>query len=233
MLVSLHAPGPLAPRTLPGQAARIGRRAAKAAARVVLPKGWFACHGPRHGKRVSITFDDGPGPLTLAYVALLESFGARATFFVVGDACREHAAELEELALHGHEIAVHGYSHRPFPLLGSGELHHELDQTCRLLPATSGRTLVRPPRGELSPAALVTCAGAGYTTVLWSRDSGDWRTQDSAELVRTFRDLPARSGDILLFHEGQPWTLAALPHILNDLLEADYELVTVGELLAA
>jgi peptidoglycan/xylan/chitin deacetylase (PgdA/CDA1 family) len=215
------------------EAARIARGAAKAAAGVVLPKVWFAYHGPRHTKRVSMTFDDGPAHLTLAYVALLESFGARATFFVVGDVCRRRARELEELASRGHEIALHGYSHRPFPSLAPGELHRELDQTCRLLPATSGRALVRPPRGELSPASLVTCARAGYTTVLWSRDSGDWRTQDSAELVREFRDHPVRSGDILLFHEGQPWTLAALPHILNDLLEADYELVTVGELLAA
>lgn len=233
MLAALRDSSSAMPGGLQGEARRIGRRAAKAAAGVVLPKVWFAYHGPRHGKRVSLTFDDGPGPLTLAYVALLESFGVRATFFVVGDACRERAHELEELAVRGHEIAVHGYSHRPFPALAPSALTRELDSTCQLLPATSGRNLVRPPRGELSPAALVTCARAGYTTVLWSRDSDDWRTQDSAELVRSFREAPARPGDILLFHEGQPWTLAALPHILNDLLEADYELVTVGELLAA
>lgn len=234
MLAALRDPGTAKmPRGLPSEALRIGRRAAKAAAGVVLPKVWFAYHGPRQGKRVSITFDDGPAHLTLAYIAVLESFGVRATFFVVGDACRERAGELEELAVRGHEIAVHGYSHRPFPALSPSELTHELEQTCQLLPPTSGRTLVRPPRGALSAAALMTCARAGYTTVLWSRDSEDWRTQDSAELVRSFRDAPARPGDILLFHEGQPWTLAALPHILNDLLEADYELVTVGELLAA
>jgi peptidoglycan/xylan/chitin deacetylase (PgdA/CDA1 family) len=232
MLTALRESSSAMPRRFHGEALRIGRRAAKAAAGVVLPKVWFAYHGPRQGKRVSLTFDDGPGHLTLAYVALLESFGARATFFVVGDACRDRAAELEELAVRGHEIAVHGYTHRPFPALAPSELTRELDSTCQLLPATSGRTLVRPPRGELSPAALMTCARAGYTTVLWSRDSGDWRTRDSAELVRNFQDAPARPGDILLFHEGQPWTLAALPHILNDLLEADYELVTVGELLS-
>jgi peptidoglycan/xylan/chitin deacetylase (PgdA/CDA1 family) len=232
-LSSLRDSESTAPRSLRGEAARFGRRAAKAAAGVVLPKLWFAYHGSRHGKRLSVTFDDGPADLTEAYVALLESFGVRATFFVVGENCRARAHELEELAVRGHEIAVHGYSHRPFPALATDELTRELNATCELLPATSGRTLVRPPRGELSPGALMTCARAGYTTVLWSRDSGDCRTQDSAELVRGFQELPARAGDILLFHEGQPWTLAALPHILDDLLEADHELVTVGELLAA
>jgi peptidoglycan/xylan/chitin deacetylase (PgdA/CDA1 family) len=168
----------------------------------------------------------------MAYLALLESFAVRATFFVVGEACREHASKLLEIVAHGHEVAVHGYTHRAFPALTPRELELELAQTSELLPPASGRRFVRPPRGELSPASLLTCARAGYSTVLWSRDSGDWRVHDSSELVRDFREQPARSGDILLFHEGQAWTLAALPDILSDLLEADYDLVTVGELLA-
>jgi peptidoglycan/xylan/chitin deacetylase (PgdA/CDA1 family) len=40
-----------------------------------------------------------------------------------------------------------------------------------------------------------------------------------------------RPGEIVLLHEGQRWTLAALPRILAGLKGAGFELVTVGELL--
>jgi peptidoglycan/xylan/chitin deacetylase (PgdA/CDA1 family) len=41
---------------------------------------------PNAGKKVAITFDDGPyKDMTPKYISVLESFGARATFFVVGN----------------------------------------------------------------------------------------------------------------------------------------------------
>jgi peptidoglycan/xylan/chitin deacetylase (PgdA/CDA1 family) len=209
------------------------RRAAKAAAFAFLPKHWLVRRGPQTKNRIALTFDDGPCAESTAYLEILHYFGVRATFFVVGSACRERASELSRIAALGHEVAGHGYTHRRFPTLSSRELMSELARTSELLPEQNGRRLVRPPHGTLSPSVLLTCARAGYTTVLWSRDSADWRVRSSAELVQSFRRIPPEAGDILLFHEGQPWTLAALPEILSQLLEAGHELVTVGELLAS
>jgi len=38
-------------------------------------------------------------------------------------------------------------------------------------------------------------------------------------------------GDILLFHEGHDWTIAAMPRIVAGLQDAGYELVTMVDLM--
>jgi polysaccharide deacetylase len=51
-----------------------------------LPRGEpLVFHGPRSRRAVAMTFDDGPGPSTPKFVALLEQEHVRATFFQVGD----------------------------------------------------------------------------------------------------------------------------------------------------
>lgn len=208
-----------------------GRKAAKAAAFAVLPSTMLRWRGPRDKPRVALTFDDGPTTTTRHCLDLLERFGARATFFLVGAFCAAERELVGEIVARGHEVAGHGYTHRTFTSLSREELEAELDRTKALLPDPhTGRCLVRPPHGAVSVRSLMTCANLGYTTVLWSRDSEDWRTREAHRLVEDFDARPVCPGEILLFHEGQEWTLAALPAILDRLVEDNHELVTVSEL---
>jgi peptidoglycan/xylan/chitin deacetylase (PgdA/CDA1 family) len=211
-----------------------GSRSAKALAQALLPAWFVAWSGPRGSgasRRVALTFDDGPTDLTRDYLSVLGRFDARATFFVVGELCARHPELVEEIATAGHELAGHGYTHRRFTELSTPELRDELERTRALLPESRRRRpLVRPPHGAVSLSSAVVCARAGFTVVLWSRDSGDWRAERSDDVVRTF-DEALEPGAIVLFHEGQDWTLHALPEILKTLRKAGHELVTVGELL--
>jgi peptidoglycan/xylan/chitin deacetylase (PgdA/CDA1 family) len=167
------------------------------------------------------------------YLDVLESLDARATFFLVGELCQEYPELVRAIAARGHELANHGYTHRPFTKLGGRELSAELERTQALLPSVRrGRALVRPPYGAVSPASLLTCARRGFTTVLWSVNSGDWVRHDADEVAQTFTAESAAGGDIVLLHEGQPWTMKALPTIVGELKKAGHELVTVSELLA-
>src|SRR5260370_353619 len=85
------------------------------------------------------------------------------------------------------------------------------DGPAALLPQPrTRRALVRPPTGQTPPGSLARCARAGYSTVLWSRDSDDCRTQDPAEIVARLAPEALTPGEIVLMHECQPWTLAAL-----------------------
>ncbi len=182
---------------------------------------------------VALTFDDGPSELTPAYLDVLRRSGARATFFVVGALCAIHPEIVSAIEAGGHELAGHGYTHRPFPGLIAEDLRAELTRTAALLPKASGkRPLVRPPHGAVSVSSIITCARAGFTTALWSHDSGDWRTTRADEVCAAFEgDGRPGSGAIVLLHEGQSWTLEALPRVLGMLSEAGHDLVTVGELL--
>lgn len=209
------------------------RRQAKAVAEAVLPSSIVVWRGHEQPGRVALTFDDGPGPLTMDYLEVLEQLDTRATFFLVGELCEQYPELVRAIAERGHELANHGYTHRPFPKLGGRELSSELERTQALLPRQrAGRALVRPPYGAVSPASLLTCARQGFTTVMWSKNSGDWARHDAAEVAQTFRGESATGGDIVLLHEGQPWTMKALPTIVGELKKAGHELVTVSELLA-
>ncbi|HEY3497945.1 MAG TPA: polysaccharide deacetylase family protein [Polyangiaceae bacterium] len=217
---------------------RQGRRSVRALGQAILPTSLVVWRQPRAALRpgergqVALTFDDGPAELTPDYLSVLARFGARATFFVVGEACEKYPNLVRAIADAGHELAGHGYTHKRFPELAADDLRKELVQTSKLLPGHRHHTsLVRPPHGAVSLSSTLTSARAGFTTVLWSHDSGDWATIRAEDVTRTFERDPLPAGAIVLFHEGQSWTLEALPKILHILNEAGHELVTVGELL--
>jgi len=215
------------------------RRRARDIAEAVLPRSVVAWRGPAgeektsgRGGRIALTFDDGPTSLTRHYLAVLERYDVRATFFLVGELCLRHPELVRAIARGGHEIAGHGYTHRRFSSLSRRALSVELEQTRRLLPPhESRRAFVRPPHGAISVTSTLVTAAAGYTTVLWSYDSGDWATEEAREVAERFTERPVTSGDIVLMHEGQTWTLEALPRVLETLRGANHELVTTSELL--
>jgi len=100
-----------------------------------------------------------------------------------------------------------------------------------LPPAVTPRPLLRPPYGATSVRSLAVSAQAGYTSVLWSRDSDDCRTTVPADIVARLAPGALTPGEIVLLHEAQEWTLAALPAALEALAGAGWQPVTVGEIL--
>jgi peptidoglycan/xylan/chitin deacetylase (PgdA/CDA1 family) len=216
-----------------------GRKGVRALAEAVVPPSFVVWRGPEAHEhldgtrsRIALTFDDGPTSLTRDYLAVLERFGVRATFFLVGELCARQPELVQAIVRGGHELAGHGYTHRRFPELSRHALTLELEQTRRLLPADGRRrSFVRPPHGAISVGSTLTSVAAGYTTVLWSYDSGDWATENATTVADKFVEQTVAPGDIILMHEGQTWTLDALPRVLETLTGAGHELVTTGELL--
>ena len=217
------------------------RHGARAVAEAILPESAIVWRGPeargrapRTGRpRVALTFDDGPTELTRAYLSVLDRFAVKATFFVIGELCAARPDLVSAIAAGGHELGGHGYTHRRFPTLSASMLREELVRTGALLPPIGrGRGLVRPPHGSVSLSSIVVCARASFTTALWSFDSGDCRTRRPEDVLGAFAcDGASKAGAIVLLHEGQTWTLEALPAILSSLKETGHDLVTMGEML--
>jgi|SoiMethySBSTD1v2_1073268.scaffolds.fasta_scaffold10507_3 peptidoglycan/xylan/chitin deacetylase (PgdA/CDA1 family) len=222
------------PKLAPPRVPRDWRGHLKSLAKRVMPRAVLVDRGVGSERRVALTFDDGPHEMADAYLDVLDRFGARATFFVVGKECAPRRDALARIAARGHELAGHGYTHDSFPTMTVAGLRDELARTAALLPApTTRRALVRPPRGATSLQSLAVCAHAGYTTVLWSRDSDDCRTSSADDLVARLAPDALVPGEIVLLHEGQEWTLAALPRVLEALARAGWRAVTVGEIIGA
>lgn len=213
---------------------QLPKRMVRELAGTLLPSSMVVWRGSKRKRQVALTFDDGPDELTPEYLDVLGRFGVKATFFVVGELCEQRPDLVARIAAEGHELAGHGYTHRPFPWLHQESLlEDELRRTAALLPGQRPhRPFVRPPHGALNVRSLLACARAGFTTVLWSFDSGDWCTSSPNDVSEAVRTSELGPGAIVLLHEGQHWTLGALPSILEHLLETGHEPVTVGELLS-
>src|SRR5207248_780541 len=74
---------------------------------------WPRLSGVGDPGHVALTFDDGPDPVsTPPILAALERLGWQATFFCLGSQVRRSPGLARQMVIRGHELAVHGYSHR-------------------------------------------------------------------------------------------------------------------------
>ncbi|MFJ6215416.1 polysaccharide deacetylase family protein [Streptomyces sp. NPDC092296] len=154
---------------------------------------------------VALTFDDGPDPRsTPQFLAALDRLAVRATFFVLGDAVRRYPGLCAAIADHGHELAVHGWTHTrpwlPAPLRDRREIARAADA----VRAAAGADCrwYRPPYGILTGGRWAAARRAGLRPVLWSAWGRDWTaaaTPDSV-LAALLRDL--RGGGTVLLHDS-------------------------------
>ena len=63
------------------------------------------------GKKVYLTFDDGPSPNTEKILDILDEYDVKATFFVTGYQAEKHPEWYKEIVDRGHTIGMHSYSH--------------------------------------------------------------------------------------------------------------------------
>ena len=102
-----------------------------------------------------------------AILALLDEFGVRATFFMLGGVAEAEPTLAPLIAKAGHEIASHGWSHRLVTTLTPEEFREELRRTGDLLgQQTGGRPIgFRAPQwslGAVTPWAFEILREEGY-----------------------------------------------------------------------
>ncbi len=189
--------------------------------------------GPVGSKRVAITFDDGPDELTLRYLDLLDDLGIPATFFILGELADKQPELIREYHKRGHQVASHGYDHQRFTKLSRRALLDQCKCTEDAIGGDStGHPWVRPPHGSLDSISLISLRAAGYVVALWTIDSCDYSDRDPSSLAQRCSPDVVTGGDVLLFHEGQEWTLEALPRIVTALHASGLECVTMFDLFA-
>jgi peptidoglycan/xylan/chitin deacetylase (PgdA/CDA1 family) len=190
--------------------------------------------GPAHARRVSLTFDDGPDHMTGQFLDVLDQLGVPATFFLLGGSVAALPGTMREYLRRGHQIASHGYDHQRFTQLGRRELLDQCARTEQVLGGqATGKPWVRPPHGALDASSLLTLLTAGYTVAMWTLDACDYSDHDPVSLAARCSPEVVQPGEVILLHEGQSWTLAALPRIVGSLQDAGYEFVTMQDLFAA
>jgi peptidoglycan/xylan/chitin deacetylase (PgdA/CDA1 family) len=180
---------------------------------------------------VALTFDDGPDRLTHEYLDVLDELGVRATFFVVGNSAVKEPELIREYVKRGHQIAAHGWDHTRFTKLRWKAIQEQVVRTNEVLPQTTSRPWVRPPYGSFDARVLAAILASGSLMAMWSFDSKDYEITDPQALTTRCTNGEIKPGDVILLHEGQQWTLDALPRIVKGLRDAGYELVTMADLV--
>jgi peptidoglycan/xylan/chitin deacetylase (PgdA/CDA1 family) len=190
---------------------------------------------PLEDHEVVLTFDDGPLPHNSNQILeILAAECVKATFFEVGQMARAYPEGVRKLRDAGHTIGTHSQTH-PLTMnrMPIERVKQEIDGGIASVKAALGDDAALAPffripglmRAENVEAYL---ASQGIQT--WSADfpADDWRHISSTRVYDlAMQRIEAKGKGILLLHDIQARTVAALPKILRDLKAGGYRIVHV------
>ena len=216
---------------------------------------WWACsepwstffrpvliRGPQTGKRVALTFDDGPAEhFTEPVLDVLREHQVPATFFVCGKNVEVHPDLLRRMVSEGHEVGNHSYSHFFTYFKSRRRMAEEIDRTQAIIERAVGirPKVFRPPYGARWFGLVPILLERGMHLVLWSATGYDWKKDVPGIAEATLREL--KPGAIVLLHDGREPrpaaninrspTASALPAIIVGARQRGYTFVPLRDFL--
>ena len=183
-------------------------------------------------KVIALTFDDGPGPYTAHLLDVLDQYGAKATFFLIGSKVSSQANVVRSIHARGHQLGNHSWSHPELPKLPVDQIAGEIDRTNDAIKQATGVTpaILRPPYGAVNGVVLEQLRLRGMSSILWSVDTRDWADRNS-DIVCSRAVAGARPGAVILMHDIHQTSVGAVPCILSALKQQGYSFVTVQGLI--
>lgn len=200
-------------------------------------------------KVIALTFDDGPNePYTSQILDILNSYGVKATFFVIGKNVELYPETARRIIAEGHVLGNHTYSHKAnHALTDDGDKDIELAQEAIFNVTGVKPHLYRPPHGKKSPWELEYLKRGELVEVTWSAAANEahdellFGTPVPKEVAKEIISK-AKPGRVILLHDGygtnhgdaksdKSLTVKVLPSIIEELQKEGYRFVTVPELL--
>jgi len=216
---------------------------------------WWACsepsstffrpaliRGPQEGKRIALTFDDGPAEqFTEQVLTILREQKVPATFFVCGRNVEKHPDLLRRIVAEGHEVGNHTYSHLFVYFKSRRRITEEIDRTQAVIEKVAGfrPKIFRPPYGARWFGLMPTLLERGMHLVLWSATGYDWKKDVQGISEAALREL--KPGAVILLHDGRETrptaeidrlpTVSALPSIIAGARQQGYTFAPLKDFL--
>ncbi len=179
---------------------------------------------------VVITFDDGPQPgATPQVLQALEGQCVRATFFMTGESLVRSPELGAQVRAKGHTVGMHGFRHPHFTTLP------EVEQLADLKAAQEAHERVfgvaaaayRFPFLEETAPLRAALKAQGITVMSVDLGVDDWLPEQTPQMLtdRLLQRLQEAGGGIILLHDAQQQTAAALPLMLRTLKDRGYRVV--------
>jgi len=190
---------------------------------------------PLADREVVLTFDDGPLPkYSNQILDILAAHCAKATFFLIGRQANGNPEGVRKVRDAGHTVATHSQNHPTgMDRLPLDRSKQEIEQgiasvTAALGDGTAPAPFLRIPGLRVNNGIEEFAASKGLQ--LWSADfpADDWRDVSANRVYElAMQRLEQKGKGILLLHDIQPRTVAALPRILRELKTRGYRIVHV------
>ena len=197
------------------------------------------------GKKVYLTFDDGPSSNTDQILDILKDYDVKATFFVVGKTDERSVKAYQRIVEEGHTLAMHSYSHRYDEIYESKEAFaRDLNSLQEYLYETTGvwPRIYRFPGGSSNTVSKVDMqelieylTDIGITYFDWNVASGDAvsRTLPAETIVNNcLSGIEKQKESVILMHDAsnKGTTIEALPQIIEAIQEqGDAELLPITD----
>lgn len=195
--------------------------------------------------KVYLTFDDGPSIYTKDILDVLDKYGVKATFFVVGKEDERSREAITEIVNRGHSLGMHSYSHKYSELYQTEDSFKEdFYKLQNYLYELTGLKIkiYRFPGGSSNKVSKIDMhnyidflAGEDVTYFDWNISSGDGDSNSlkvSKLLDNSVRDVKKWNESVILLHDSaeKKSTLEALPLIIEELLAMeDVEILPITE----
>lgn len=188
-------------------------------------------------KSVYLTFDDGPSERTDEILKILDEYGVKATFFVVGSKDEAGLARLRAITEAGHTLAIHSYTHDYLKIYDSVEAYLEdfNEMYCQIVEATGvAPRIFRFPGGSINGyngnvyrEIIAEMTRRGFVYFDWNAANGDAASTklQSAEVLaeNALKGTTSRRA-IVLMHDStaKTTTVEALPAIIEGYRDAGF-----------
>lgn len=184
-------------------------------------------------KEIALTFDDFLGEEVYLLLDVLDQYGVKATFFIIGNCIEENKEVLKAVSDRGHLIENHTWNHLNTHSITPDEVRAELISTQIVIEKYSGKkpTYYRPPGGYYNQYMVDIAKDIGLTTVLWSLNSGDANFDSKAQKISDHVLQWTNGGTIIVMHTKRQSTIEALPNIIEQLLKKGYSFVTIDKMI--
>lgn len=162
---------------------------------------------------------------------ILDEHKTKTTFFVGGSWVAQNPEILKKIKASGHEIASHGYYHKDHAKLDYARNKEEIEYCHKIVKEYTGidMNLFAPPSGSYNQTTIKVAESLGYKTIMWSRDTIDWRDKNSNLIYsRAIKDI--KGGDLILMHPTEK-TRDALNDILTYIEQNNLVATTVSNVL--
>ena len=187
----------------------------------------------KDSKVCSLTFDAAWGNEdTQQLIDILGKYNIKATFFVVGEWVDKYPESVKALHDAGQEIMNHSDNHPYFTKLSAEQIKIQLNTCNEKIAAITGVTpiLFRPPYGDYNDSVVATVRECGMYCIQWDVDSLDWKDPTPDQICQRVLKR-VQPGSIVLFHNAAKNTPAALPSVIEGLIQQGYSMVPVSQLI--